>query len=66
MIPCDLQVSELNLIFPDEKGDPISRAPDVLRFLGIHPYREDEWVGTIGMDISQIPKLRPNEKKRRG
>lgn len=66
MVPCDLQVSGLNPIFPDEKGDPISRAPEVLRFLGIDPYREDEWAECIGVDISRIPILRPNEKKRWG
>lgn len=63
MVPCDWQVHGLNPIFPDEKGDPLSCAPELLRFLGIDPYREDEWIGTIGMDINQMPVLRPNRKR---
>ena len=53
MVPCDLQVDGLNPIGGD--GLPIERAPKVLEFLGIDPFKHDVWVDMIGVDISTIP-----------
>ena len=67
MVPCDRQVNGLNRPVPGEHGDPISRAPDVLRCLGIDPFQVDAWVDMIGVDIQQIPIIGSveNGKKRR-
>jgi len=64
MVPSDRQVNGLNLPGPGGYGDPITRAPEVLRFLGIDPFEDDAWVGMIGVDISQIPIIGPVPKKR--
>ena len=64
MVPSDRQVNGLNLPGPGGYGDPITRALEVLRFLGIDPFEDDAWVGMIGVDISQIPIIGPVPKKR--
>ena len=68
MVPCDRQVNGLNRPVPGEHGDPISRAPDVLRCLGIDPFQVDAWVDMIGVDISRIPiigEVGDGKKRRR-
>jgi glycine/D-amino acid oxidase-like deaminating enzyme len=64
MVPCDIKVNDLNSPARGEDGDPISRAPEVLSFLGMDPYAKARWAGLICIDVSQIPIIGEVGKKR--
>ena len=61
-IPLDSQVGCLNPSGP--RGDPLSRAPEVLSFLGMDPYADDAWVGVSLILASGCYALRRRASRR--